>query len=90
MLKRLQTAEGNLDHKLLALGIRTLNDYNYALDSHFHKGIVPFYTKYVKILTKEENWAFCEILKNGAELGVEDEEFWRGVKETFVMQRMYR
>lgn len=90
MARRLNQAEGNLDDKMLSFAMIRIEEENYGLDSGFHNGIIPLMTKYLRTFDNQNNQAYTDIVTKAGELGVEDEEFWRAVKEVMVMQRMYR
>jgi hypothetical protein len=85
---RLTQAEGQMTDNILAKVMVSIADRNVNLDSHFHNGVIPLMTKYVKIFNSENSEAFTDIVVSAGELGVQDPEFWRAVKETLVINRM--
>lgn len=88
--RRLQIAEGHLDDKLLSYAMIRIEESNFGLDSNFHNSLIPLMTKYLRTFDYQNNQAFTDIVIKAGELGVEDKEFWRAVKEVMVVQRMFR
>lgn len=60
------------------------------MDDAFTNNYVPLTTQYLRTFTHENAESFADIVIYAGQLGVQDAEFWRAVKEVLVMKRMYR
>lgn len=60
------------------------------MDESFNANYIPLTIKYIRTMKRENVDAFTDILVCAGQLGVQDADFWRAIKEVLVVQRMYR
>jgi len=88
LIRRYSQAEGQLTDNIISETMQSLVLRNVKLDQQFHENFVPILTKYVRLFNSENSEAFVEVVVSAGELGIQDGEFWRAVKETLVINRM--
>lgn len=90
MTNFLRAADGSFDDRMLSFSWQKIRQGNFQLDETFTGGYVPLTTQYIRTMNKEHAESFADIIIYAGQLGVQDAEFWRAVKETLVIKRMYR
>lgn len=90
MANFLRAADGAFDDKMLSYSWKRVNQGNFQLDDSFRTKYVPLTTQYIRSMKRDNVEAFTDIIINAGQLGVQDPEFWRAVKEVLVVHRMYR
>lgn len=86
----LRTADGCFDDKMLSFSWKRVRQGNFQLDEAFKTKYIPLTIQYIRTMKRDNVDAFTDILISAGQLGVQDAEFWRAIKEVLVVQRMYR
>lgn len=90
MANFLRAADGAFDDKMLSYSWQRVRQGNFQLDEAGTRNYTELTTKYIRTMTKENSEAFADIIIHAGQVGVQDSDFWRAIKEVLVKQRMYR
>lgn len=88
MYELLKEGQGHVDEYLIAHTLVTMVKFNFIRTPVFDTQMVPLYTKYIRTFNRENVVGYTDMIISAAQLGVEDEDFWRAAKEKLVMERL--
>jgi hypothetical protein len=84
MANFLRAADGAFDDKMLSYSWQRVRQGNFQLDEAGTRNYTELSVKYIRTMTKENSEAFSDIIIHAGQLGVQDSDFWRAIKEVLV------